>query len=277
MSGIVSGVNQDTVCRFGVTRPHGARPSMPMNPNFSDPHFAEFAGPRLDSAVGPAEPERLMLDRAAARALDAEALSRFGIPEIVLMENAARGLAAVASAMLRGTGRSVVVICGPGNNGGDGYAAARHLSNWSHSVRLIRVGTPRPETAAGLNASICAAMAMPTADISLLGDGAAATLVIDALFGTGLDRPPTGAAAAAIAAINDARRRGALVLAADLPSGLDCDSGECLGSAVVADRTSTFAALKPGLLRGDGPRHAGAIDVVDIGVPRELLRRLASS
>ena len=152
-------------------------------------------------------------------------------PVEVLIGRAGAAVARAASAMLGGHyGRRVVVLAGPGNNGADGRDAARRLHR--RGVRTVVLdATERPT-------------ALPPAD-----------LVIDAAFGTGLSRP-----------FEPPSPDGTPVLSVDIASGVRGDSGEVLGGALVADRTVTFAALKPGLLLGDGPARCGEIDLVDIGL-----------
>lgn len=226
-----------------------------------------------------------MLTRAACRAVDELAVSRFGLPTIVLMENAARGLAGVAVEMTkRAPGRPVVIVCGPGNNGGDGLAAARFLVNAGRKVRVVTL-TREPATAdARVHRVVVEAMGVPVACVEqdagavrkALARGPG--LIVEGLFGTGLTRPLEGPAAGAVAAIAAARGRGWKVLAADLPAGLDADTGEPVGDGpcVEADATATFAAMKPGLLKASARRYAGRVTVVDIGVPVSLIRELAS-
>jgi NAD(P)H-hydrate epimerase len=217
----------------------------------------------------------IVLDRDSVREVDRSAIEEYGIPGIVLMENAARGLAVIALDMLRDAAHDpprALVVCGRGNNGGDGYALARHLVNAGVEVRLAALGEPGPASDAGINASICRHMGMPRVDIEEIGDAASFDLIVDAIFGTGLDRPLEGAALEAVRWLNCAGRP---VLAVDVPSGLDCDTGRPLGDAVRADRTATFVAMKSGLLQARARPYAGRVEVVDIGAPRALIERLA--
>ena len=217
----------------------------------------------------------LRLDRAALRAVDQRSVEEYGIPGIVLMENAAIGLAAHILPLLEKRDPGPIVIhCGPGNNGGDGYAVARHLTNafaaehdenWS--VILAPVGEPRPESDAGINRAIAAKMALPMA-----GEPVAGVVHVDALFGTGLDRPVTDAAAERIAWIN---RQQATVVAVDVPSGLDCDRGEPLGPTIRADLTISMVALKQGFAEPAARSYTGKVVVVPIGAPIGLIRSLA--
>ncbi len=179
-------------------------------------------------------------DAAQQRAIDAWAIEQRGIPGETLMERAGTALALrTAEAVPDGP---IAIVCGKGNNGGDGRVAARVLRERGRAVEIFD-GAP------------CAA--------DLTGSAA----VIDALLGTGTSGPPRAAAAAAIAAINAAGRAGATVIACDIPSGVDGSTGEVPGAAVHADRTVTFHAAKPGLWIHPGKAHAGAVTVVDIGIP----------
>jgi NAD(P)H-hydrate epimerase len=241
------------------------------------------------------------LTRDAARRLDEAAQQRFGIPGVVLMENAARAMADIARAML-GTasappshaGRDaddaprtrVVVVCGTGNNGGDGYAIARHLANAGINVEIAPLGPPRAGTDAACNESICRRMELVFVE-PLLALQTPPDLVVDAVFGTGLDRPVVGRALDVIRAINRAR---AEVLAVDLPSGLDNDTGQPfaaqilppgatagegsgapIGEAVRATVTAVTVAPRPGMRHPDARRWFGRTRIVDIGTPASLL------
>jgi len=216
-------------------------------------------------------PDRYVLDRLSVRAVDRAAIVEYGIPGVVLMENAARGLAAEALDMLGGPTGSVVIVCGTGNNGGDGWALARHLHNAGVRVTVAPLGEPREGSDAAVNCRVCRNMALreiaPEDLPAHLGD---CDLIVDAIFGTGLAGLVTGAAAAVIERINDSGRP---VLAVDVPSGLDCDSGESLGSTVKATRTVTLVAHKPAMNIATAREHLGRVVVADIGAPVELLER----
>jgi NAD(P)H-hydrate epimerase len=221
---------------------------------------------------------RFTLSRQAVRAVDAACVAEFGIPGIVLMENAAISLAAVARDILENASASrdarVLIICGPGNNGGDGFALARHLSNDGYRIQLARLGTPKHDTDAATNWRICRAMKIEECEITSIDSlepHRNCALIVDALLGTGLDRPVTGLAAEIIQWIN---RSGCPVLAADVPSGLDCDTGRPLGVAVNATRTVTFVALKEGFLRAESRAWTGQVTVAPIGAPLALIERL---
>jgi NAD(P)H-hydrate epimerase len=234
---------------------------------------------RADSGRAQAEPA-LVFDRDAIRQVDRAAIEEFGVPGIVLMENAARGLARETLDMLdqnAGSDALVLIFCGSGNNGGDGYALARDLSNANVEVVIVPIGQPKSETDAQTNRQICQRMGLkeiPFTEIDQFDRRFEPDLIVDALFGTGLDRPLTGDAAAAIRWINNSGRP---VLAVDVPSGLDCNTGKPVGDekceAICATRTVTFVGLKTGFQGLDAQKHLGEVVVVDIGAPLELLER----
>lgn len=188
-----------------------------------------------------------VLDSRGMRAAD-EAAIRGGIPSARLMENAAEALAGELLASHPGA-RTVVAACGPGNNGGDGLAAACLLNGRGLSVLVFTLGDPASYKGdAAENASRAQDLGLEILPLSRRGAMAAfarrlkeADVVLDALFGTGLARPLSGAAARAVSAVNSAGRP---VVAADLPSGLSADSGEVIGPAVRAAVTVAFAAAK---------------------------------
>jgi len=192
---------------------------------------------------------------AQTRELDLRTIEVLGLPGVVLMETASRALAQVVLDELRPGGR-VIAVCGGGNNGGDGWGAARWLRSWGVDVAVWACGDSRGD------AAIHRAVAV-RAGVPLVTSVAGAELIIDALFGTGLAREITGRFAKIVQQIADS---GVPVVAADLPSGLCADTGRVLGKALVAVRTVTFGRIKPGLLLGRGPELSGQVDVVDIGV-----------
>jgi NAD(P)H-hydrate epimerase len=208
------------------------------------------------------------LTRQQAREIDRLAVERYRIPSILLMENAARAAADVAWEMLAHRTGPVVILCGGGNNGGDGLAAARHLHLRGISVTIALTTDPaKYKGDARINWEITQAMEIQTmpADPYRL-EQAAPLLIVDAVFGTGLTRPPRDPfpdIARAVAA------GGAPVLAIDLPSGLDCDTGLPLGSVIAATRTVTFAGEKAGFANPDSRRYTGEVTVADIGCPIE--------
>ena len=199
---------------------------------------------------------------------------RAGIPSMELMERAGRAVA-VEAAKMAPTGARIGVLCGPGNNGGDGFVAARLLAEGGYRVDLALLAD---ESALKGDAAIMAARwSGPVAsDWSALLDERPA-LVIDALFGAGLSRPLGGNYAAAVDAMGQAREtHGAAILAVDIPSGIHGDSGQPIGAhAVSATRTITFFRRKPGHLLLPGRAHCGAVVVADIGIPSAVFDRNA--
>lgn len=190
------------------------------------------------------------------------------------MENAGAGAAAVAREMLAGRRRTVFCACGPGGNGGDAMVVARHLAIDGLRVRILLLDAPRSDDAR-LQLAICRAMALDVQRLPRGGSGLplrtrGAGLLVDGIFGTGLTRAPEGVAEQAILAIN---RACVPVLALDLPSGLDCDSGEPLGACVRADVTATFVAPKVGFSNPRSLAYTGDVRVVGIGAPSRWPRR----
>ncbi|MEQ8769597.1 MAG: NAD(P)H-hydrate epimerase [Phycisphaerales bacterium] len=219
-----------------------------------------------------------VLSRDAAREVDRVAVEQFGVPSIVLMENAAIALAQQTIALMLEAGvRDATVVCGPGNNGGDGLAVARHLHNAGADVRVVLTPGSRGGDA-GINLEIVERMGLEIVrtDDGVLAEGPTPGVVVDALFGTGLTRDVEGAAAALVGWINDQRARGSRVIAADVPTGIDADSGAVLGCAVRADRTVTFAGAKPGLVTLDAQEYVGELVIAPIGCPRGVIEALGT-
>jgi ADP-dependent NAD(P)H-hydrate dehydratase / NAD(P)H-hydrate epimerase len=206
-------------------------------------------------------------------ALDRESEAR-GVTTDLLMENAGQAVARAVTLLAGGTyGRRAVVVCGKGNNGGDGLVAARHLARQGMGAAVLLLADPselRGPTAANLGRHAAAGgrwrRSTPEALARELGR---ADIVIDAIFGTGFRGGPEGEHAAAIEAVNGAGR---LVLAVDIPSGVDGSSGAVRGAAIDATATVTFGALKPGLVFHPGATLAGIVSLVDIGFPADLVR-----
>jgi hydroxyethylthiazole kinase-like uncharacterized protein yjeF len=184
-----------------------------------------------------------------------------------LMERAGLAAAELARELAPGSGRRVVVIAGPGNNGGDALVLARHLKAWWFDVAVVFTGD-----AAKLSADAAAALKAWLAAGGEIGADAGSVrdpgLIVDGLFGIGLQRELTGRYAELVGWINGAK---APVLALDVPSGIDSDSGRVLGCAVRASHTITFIGLKPGLLTLDGVDHAGALHVATLGLDAAAL------
>jgi NAD(P)H-hydrate epimerase len=217
------------------------------------------------------------LSRAEVREVDRRAIEDFGLPGIVLMENAGRNAAALLHALAPSA--SLAIACGKGNNAGDGFVMARHLENLGHHVRLLLAGDPAEHR--GDAATQRRVVERAGISFERLADGsptdwerslASVDWIVDALLGTGATGAPRGAIATAIEAINAASRRRAVhVLAVDLPSGMDCDTGLPPGACVRADVTATFVARKIGFEHPGAAAWTGDVHVLDIGVPRTLL------
>lgn len=237
---------------------------------------------------------RPVVTAAEMRALDRATIEDVGIPAFTLMETAGRAVAHVAMEMLTplpgepsqdvavagggdasGVRGHVAVVCGPGNNGGDGFVAARVLRDLGLEAAVyLAVGRSsiRGDAAAHLAVYERAGGVVRMIDtpqaLGELGDAiAGAALVVDALFGVGLSRPLEGHFADVVSLINHAPLR----LAVDIPSGLDADTGRVLGVSVEADTTVTMGALKIAHASAPGFAHCGAVDVADIGIPSGVL------
>lgn len=183
-----------------------------------------------------------------------------------LMQNAGAAVAAAASAMV--TGRRVLALAGPGNNGGDALVAAALLSRLGLDVRLARLagGAWRGD------AAMAAGLWDRPVDVLDAAYDLRADLILDGLFGAGLSRDLDGDAADAVSQLNET---GSPILAIDLPSGIDGATGQVRGVALRAMRTVTFFRLKPGHLLYPGRAHCGATEVADIGIPDRVFRQIA--
>jgi ADP-dependent NAD(P)H-hydrate dehydratase / NAD(P)H-hydrate epimerase len=208
-----------------------------------------------------------LLDSAEMARADGLAMAR-GVAGIDLMERAG---SAVADAVLarHASGARVTVVAGPGNNGGDGFVAARLLAERGHRVQVLLLGEAgRLKGDAALAAKRWRGKAVIAEAHRLSG----ADLVIDGLFGAGLDRPVEGTARAMIEAMN---AHGAPIIAIDLPSGVNGTTGAVMGVAIRAAQTVTFFRKKPGHLLLPGRLYCGAISVADIGIPALVLEQIA--
>ncbi|MBL8862767.1 MAG: NAD(P)H-hydrate epimerase [Planctomycetes bacterium] len=234
-----------------------------------------------------AESQADALTSAQLRELDRLAIEECGLPGVVLMENAGAGAARVALRLLAGRrAPRVWIAAGPGQNGGDGWVVARWLANAGADVRVASALDPRELRGdAGTHARVALAMGIgherlaASASAAHAEQLARADLVVDALLGTGARGAPRGVVGAAVAALEAlAARAGAPpVLALDLPSGLDPDTGARPGACVRAAITATFAARKVGFEAPGVAAWLGEIEVVDIGVPRALFERVRGS
>lgn len=204
-------------------------------------------------------------------AMDRHAVAQLKIPSALLMENAGRGVADIALRMLaQPTGKIVHIYCGSGNNGGDGYVAARHLLNHGAIVSTYILATPDKITGEALmNLKILNYMGHKPHFGALPHAAEHPDLVIDAMLGTGVKGELRGLYAKAVEYINDQK---APVLAVDIPSGVNADTGEVVGPAIKATITATMALPKRGLLFSPGREYAGEIQIIDISMPASIIK-----
>ncbi len=208
--------------------------------------------------------------------IDRRAIREFGIPGVALMENAASGVMNEMERFFDGlAGTRVAVLCGKGNNGGDGLALARRLRSRGVPVRVALLS---PAAAVSGEAKVNLS-ALQRTDVELIPNASARSLdeliswsdiVVDALLGVGLSSPLKGSYAAAVEKMNSSGRP---IVSIDIPTGIDADTGGVLGNAVRADLTVTMALLKRGLVLSAGAAHAGVVRVVDIGIPAEAVEK----
>jgi hydroxyethylthiazole kinase-like uncharacterized protein yjeF len=213
---------------------------------------------------------------AQMRALEEAAVAR-GATWDGLMEQAGAGVAAEAKRLLE-PGAGALVLAGPGNNGGDGLVVARHLHTAGHPVVLYL--WRRRDDPHDMNLRLCRELGIPELRAEddperaeLRRRLAEAELVVDALLGAGMNRPVTGDLAAIVEVVRAGARR---VLAVDIPTGVDSETGQILGTAIQADLTAATGLLKRGLLLGPGRAAAGALRTIDIGLPPKILEDVMS-
>jgi NAD(P)H-hydrate epimerase len=216
------------------------------------------------------------LSREQVRNVDRQAIDAYGLSGLVLMENAGRGCADLLCRL--GISGKVVIFCGRGNNGGDGFVIARHLDLRGKEVQVLLWGEPKSLT--GDAATNFEVLQKSGVSIHSLGGTtpagevaphlAGADWIVDALMGTGSQGPPRAPLDAVIDLLNlaDARK-----LAVDLPSGLDADTGAAAQPTFRADHTATFVAPKLGFLAASARAYLGLVHVLDIGAPRPLIEQ----
>ena len=219
--------------------------------------------------------EWVVMSRAQVRAVDQWAINTLGVPGVVLMENAGRSCAELIKEKLAGNSEpKVCIFCGTGNNGGDGYVIARHLLNSGFKVSVVICGDlGKIKGDAKINLDILERMGQPIDQLDLKGGDipsrikvftAGADMLVDGLFGTGLNGQLSDVYKKLIESING---EDCPVLAVDIPSGLDCDTGEPLGAAIRANYTVTFVAVKKAFTSaGAVSQYTGDIFIASIGV-----------
>jgi NAD(P)H-hydrate epimerase len=211
-----------------------------------------------------------LLDAETMRAVDRWAIDLRGVPSLELMERAGAGVTRVVEQLV--PDGPVAVVCGKGNNGGDGLVVARLLREAARSVTVVCAAPPGDFAG---DARVNLERLPGEAPIELTEDRARAeqalgqaSVIVDALLGTGFQGQPRGAVGEAIEAVNAGRAPGAAVVSVDVPSGVDSSTGVASGAAVRATATATFHMDKPGLWIAPGKTHAGMVETIEIGVPR---------
>lgn len=205
-----------------------------------------------------------------ARDLDTKVMQEYGIPEEVLMENAGASVVSLLKDRIYWDGAFAVVVCGTGNNGGDGFVIARYAQNEGAEVMVLLMGDPAHMGAAAAQYKNAAEkMGIPVIPIEKAEEGAEyldkADIIIDALIGTGLSKAVKGEKASLISLINDSR---ALVVSVDIPSGLISDTGRAEGAAVRADFTVALGSVKRGHILYPGSEYTGTLLYSPIGMPK---------
>lgn len=223
--------------------------------------------------------------REEMRELDRRAIEDYGIPGIILMENAGRNVALEVLKMLKNDGSifkiepTAAILCGKGNNGGDGFVAGRHLYNNGVKVGVYltaKISNVLPDGDAATNLKVLLNMNLNVKEICTLDEVGQVlpqlskySVIVDAIFGTGLTgvvREPIKSLIEGVNALNIP------VVAVDIPSGLDCNTGAVLGAAIKATKTVTLCCPKVGFFQGAGPSCVGELVTVDIGIPRPLIQ-----
>jgi NAD(P)H-hydrate epimerase len=220
------------------------------------------------------------LTRNKTRAIDRFAIERLGVPGVVLMENAGRLCADAVGDFLHGpAGRKVAICAGGGNNGGDGFVMARHLSMRGAEVAIFLLSPAEKLSGdAEINYRIARNLGLDIREVGPAGlaglskDLSGFDVVVDAIGGTGICGALRGDIALAVEQINAAARP---VVAVDIPTGLDCDTGKADGPAVRAKLTVTMVARKKGFDAPESAEFTGEVRVVDIGIPAEVVERVA--
>jgi NAD(P)H-hydrate epimerase len=220
------------------------------------------------------------LTREQVRQIDRAAIDELGIPGVILMENAGRNATDAIEQFLGGSvaGKRIAVVAGAGNNGGDGFVIARHMDMRGANMATFLIAQPDKITSdAAVNLAILRALrhdirSLAPADVPKMGGVLAVfDLIVDAVGGTGIRGALRGEQAEVVMAINAAARP---VVAVDIPTGLDCDSGQAAGPAVRAALTVTFVARKKGFDAPGADAYTGKVVVADIGIPAEKVRTM---
>jgi NAD(P)H-hydrate epimerase len=233
----------------------------------------------------------LTLSREQVRRVDRMAIEELGIPGVVLMENAGRAVAEETLKLVTHNPQrepyavTAAILCGGGNNGGDGYVIARHLHNAGVHVLVCNAAEPpRSGGDAAVHRAIVEKMGLPCRDIldeaqltAVVADLEKANVLVDALLGTGFAGAVRPHLAAIIRRCNALALENRKVVAVDVPSGMNCDTGAAANPTIRADLTVTFVALKKGFMNLDAKPYLGRIVVASIGTPPELVDKAVAA
>lgn len=210
--------------------------------------------------------------------LDKIAIEQYGVPSLVLMENAGRSVTdEILKRIKKVKSPKVCIICGLGNNAGDGFVIARHLINAGVRTSIFLIGkAAKLKADAAVNYKILKKSKHPITetgdtDLCFIRIIQKSDLIVDAIFGVGLNRDIQDPFRSIIEAINQAGKK---VIAVDVPSGLDGSTGKIYGACIKADVTVTFSIAKKGFFKGEGPKYTGKVIVIDIGIPLVLLKEI---
>ncbi|HOL21432.1 MAG TPA: NAD(P)H-hydrate epimerase [bacterium] len=212
-----------------------------------------------------------ILTREEIARIEKETEETYGISRLILMENAGRTLAEVINSRLRRViDKKICIVAGKGNNGGDGFVATRYLFNMGMDVKVVYTDPPEKFSRLSFtNYQILCKMGIDRflfkKDRKIFRILKEADVIVDAIFGTGIQGSITGIAAEVVPLINESKR---FVVCADIPSGLDADTGIVQGECVKGNITVSFGFAKKGFYINSGPEYCGKIVVIDIGFPR---------
>jgi NAD(P)H-hydrate epimerase len=213
------------------------------------------------------------ISRQQSRQLDRRAVEEYGMSGVMLMENAGRATCDVLCGL--GIAGPVLIVCGKGNNGGDGFVIARHLDLRGHQVRVLLLDDPTSLRGdAAINHRILSKSGVAIERIApqtFTAQLSGASWIVDAILGTGASGEPREPYATAIDQINAG---GVPILAVDVPSGFDCDTGKPAMHTIRAQHTCTFVAAKPGFLTVPAKTYVGELHLCDIGAPRKLVEEI---
>lgn len=206
--------------------------------------------------------------------MDDIAINEYGVPSIALMENAGRTMSNEVRRMLKDRKtKNAIVVCGVGNNAGDGFVMARHLANANFGVHIFQVGKSADlKKDAAINYKIIKNMGIEVKEIESFNEEDATHLgqcdvVVDAIFGVGLSRTIEEPYKSIIETMNNHSSR---IVSVDIPSGLNGTTGEIYGTCIKANRTITFSFAKEGFYVNEGPNHVGKVVVREIGIPVDI-------